>query len=53
MKSISALLASCVTWYAFISFITFNVHVEVWHWAARASLVLLSLLTWDKVNKNI
>lgn len=53
MKSISALLASCITWYAIISFITFNVHLETWHWAARASFVVLALLTWDKVNKNI
>ena len=53
MKSLSAFLASCIIWYAIISFITFNVHVDTWHWSARASLVLLSLLTWDRIDKNI
>jgi hypothetical protein len=53
MKSLSAFLASCIIWYAIISFINFNVYVETWHWAARASFVILSLLTWDRVDKNI
>lgn len=53
MKTLFAFLASTLTWYGIISFITFNAHIETWHWTARASFVILSLLTWDKVDKNI
>lgn len=53
MKSLFAFLASTLIWYGIISFITFNVHADTWHWSARASFVIFSLLMWDKVNKNI
>lgn len=53
MKTLFTFLASAITWYAIISFITFNPHIEVWHWTARASFVVLALLTWNKVDKNI
>ena len=53
MKTIFAVVASTLIWYGIISFITFNPHIDTWHWAARASFVILALLTWDKVNKNI
>ena len=53
MKSLLAFLASTLVWYGIISFITFNPHVETWHWTARLSLFLLSLLTFTKANKNI
>lgn len=53
MKTIFAVVASTLIWYGIISFITFNAHIDTWHWTARASFVVLALLTWDKVNKNI
>jgi len=53
MKSLLAFLLSTLTWYGIISFILWNEHINTWHWAARASLFLLSLLTFTKANKNI
>ena len=53
MKTILTFLASAITWYGIISFITFNPHIDTWHWFARVSFVILALLTWDKVDKNI
>lgn len=53
MKSIFAVVASTLIWYGIISFITFNAHIEMWHWTARASFVVLALLTWDRIDKNI
>ena len=53
MKSLLAFLLSTLTWYGIISFILWNEHIEVWHWTARVSFVVLSLLTFTKANKNI
>lgn len=53
MKSVLAFLASTLIWYGIISFITFNPHVETWHWTARLSLGFFSFLTFSKVDKNI
>ncbi len=51
MKSLFAFLASAIVWYGIISFITFNPHIDMWHWFARTSFVIFSLLTWNRVDK--
>ena len=53
MKTIFNFVASTLVWYGIISFITFNAHIDTWHWAARASFVIFALLTWDRIDKNI
>lgn len=51
MKSILNFLAALFVWYVIISFITFNLHIDTWHFTARLSLLFFSLITFVKINK--
>ena len=51
MKSILNFLAALFVWYVVISFITFNLHIDTWHFTARLSLLFFSLITFVKINK--
>ena len=51
MKSILNFLAALFVWYVVISFITFNLHIDTWHFTARLSLFFFSLITFVKINK--
>ena len=51
MKSLLNFLTTLFVWYVIISFITFNLHIDTWHFTARLSLLFFSLITFVKINK--